>query len=84
MNAVVSDFPWGSYNRILDIGGAHGSVLAALMEANPAAEGVLFDLPNVISRARQVQGDNSYPTLNYIGKRGILTTLRHTHLPNYL
>lgn len=66
MNAVVSDFPWGSYNRILDVGGAHGSVLAALMEANPTAEGVLFDLPDVISRARQVQGNNLYSNLNYI------------------
>ena len=57
MNAAVGDFPWASYNRILDIGGAHGSVLAALMEANPTSEGVLFDLPDVISRARQVMGD---------------------------
>lgn len=82
MNAVVSDFPWGSYNRILDIGGAYGSVLAALMESNPAAEGVLFDLPDVISRARQVQGDNLYSNLNHIGKRGILTTSSYIHLPH--
>ena len=52
---MVADFPWASYDRIVDIGGAHGSVLAALLAHIPAAKGVLFDLPDVIERAREVR-----------------------------
>ena len=54
MKAVVKDFEWGAHDRILDIGGAHGSVLAALLAANPAARGVLFDLPQVVEEAKKV------------------------------
>lgn len=54
MNAVVTDFAWRNYDRIIDIGGAHGSVLAALLSENPAAKGVLFDQPPVIARAEKV------------------------------
>ncbi len=54
MPAIVADYDWSLYDRILDIGGAYGSVLAALMQANPAAHGVLFDLPQVIEWAQKV------------------------------
>ncbi|HEX5688446.1 MAG TPA: methyltransferase, partial [Roseiflexaceae bacterium] len=36
------------------VGGSHGRLLAALLQANPAARGVLFDRPNVIAEAREV------------------------------
>ncbi len=57
MPAIVADYDWSMYDRILDIGGAYGSVdnvLAALMQANPAARGVLFDLRQVVERAQKV------------------------------
>ena len=55
MNAVVTDFPWRSYEHIIDVGSAYGSAIAALMGVNPRASGVLFDLPDVIIKARQVR-----------------------------
>ncbi|MHB8533610.1 MAG: methyltransferase [Solirubrobacteraceae bacterium] len=36
---------------IADVGGAHGVLLAAALQANPAAHGILFDLPQVIATA---------------------------------
>ncbi len=36
---------------IVDVGGAHGIVLSALLAAHPDARGVLFDLPHVIETA---------------------------------
>jgi SAM-dependent methyltransferase len=39
---------------IADVGGAHGVLLAAALQANPAARGILFDLPHVIATAAPV------------------------------
>ena len=36
---------------VADIGGAHGVLLAAVLNANPTARGILFDLPHVIATA---------------------------------
>ena len=36
---------------VVDVGGAHGTLLAGVLEANPAARGVLTDLPHVIADA---------------------------------
>ena len=59
MPAILADFDWSQYTRILDIGGAYGSMVAALMQAHPAARGVLFDLPQVIDRARTVRREST-------------------------
>jgi hypothetical protein len=45
--AVLADYNWGQYKRFVDIGGAHGSVLAGLMAQHPKVDGVLFDQPEV-------------------------------------
>ena len=38
-------------STIVDVGGGHGRVLAAILAATPAAQGVLYDLPQVIAGA---------------------------------
>jgi hypothetical protein len=50
---VVAQYDVSTYQKIVDVGGSHGTLLAALLRANPAAKGVLFDRPNVIAEARQ-------------------------------
>ena len=45
--AVVADYDFGRYSRIIDVGGAMGSTLAAVLRQQPLASGVLFDLPQV-------------------------------------
>jgi ubiquinone/menaquinone biosynthesis C-methylase UbiE len=50
---VVAQYDVSTYQKIVDVGGSHGTLLAALLQANPAAKGVLFDRPNVIAEARQ-------------------------------
>ncbi len=37
--------------RVADLGGGEGSMLAALLRRHPRVEGVLFDLPHVVSEA---------------------------------
>ena len=47
-NKVVSeDYKWGQFRRILDIGGASGSVLEGLLENSRTTQGIVCDLPQV-------------------------------------
>ena len=44
-------YDFSGVETVMDVGGAHGVLLAAVLRANPAARGVLFDLPHVIETA---------------------------------
>ncbi len=48
---VVTHFDVSGFERIVDVGGSQGILLARLLEANPRARGVLFDLPEILSEA---------------------------------
>jgi hypothetical protein len=52
--AVVVACDFSRCARIADIGGGQGSLLAAILTANSAARGVLFDLPHVVATAALV------------------------------
>lgn len=51
-NAVLSSYDFSSIVKIVDVGGGHGSLTAAILKSNPGMKGVLFDLPPVIEGAR--------------------------------
>ena len=38
--------------RVMDVGGGYGELLAQILTAYPTAQGVLFDMPHAISKAR--------------------------------
>ena len=42
---------WRGAKRIVDVGGGHGELLAELLAAKPALEGILFDLPHAAKGA---------------------------------
>lgn len=46
--SVLEAYDFSRFGRIADIGGGRGHLLRAVLEAVPAAEGILFDLPEVI------------------------------------
>ena len=48
---VVAHYDVSRFERIVDVGGSQGILLARLLEANPRARGVLFDLPELVSEA---------------------------------
>jgi SAM-dependent methyltransferase len=48
---LVRVYDFTTARTIADIGGAHGVLLAAAMDANPNARGILIDLPHVIATA---------------------------------
>lgn len=49
--ATVCNF--SKAKKIVDVGGSHGTLLAAVLKKNPGTSGIVIDLPNVIGRARQ-------------------------------
>jgi O-methyltransferase domain len=48
---VVDAYDFGGCRRVVDVGGAHGSLLAAILAAHPGPRGVLFDQPQVVADA---------------------------------
>ncbi|HEX6997656.1 MAG TPA: methyltransferase [Gammaproteobacteria bacterium] len=55
--AVVDAYDWRSAGRIVDVGGGRGHLLQAILAAAPEATGVLFELPQVIAEAADVESN---------------------------
>ncbi len=51
--AMLDTYDFSGIGTLVDIGGGNGSVISAVLRKYPAMKGVLYDLPNVISRALQ-------------------------------
>ena len=48
---VVAGYDFSVYPTIVDVGGGHGPLLAAILAGAPASRGVLYDLPRVVVNA---------------------------------
>jgi SAM-dependent methyltransferase len=48
---LVRVYDFSAARTVADVGGAHGVLLSAVLRANQAARGILFDLPHVIATA---------------------------------
>jgi hypothetical protein len=48
---VIAAYDFSPYATIVDVGGGHGRLLAAILAATPDARGVLFDQPQVVAGA---------------------------------
>ncbi|MEM9513273.1 MAG: methyltransferase [Actinomycetota bacterium] len=51
-SAAVEAFDFTPFNRIVDVGGAHGAFVAAALAQSTASTGVVFDLPHVVASAQ--------------------------------
>jgi hypothetical protein len=49
--AAALDYDYRGLKTLVDVGGGHGSILAAILAANPGLQGVLFDQPHVVAGA---------------------------------
>jgi hypothetical protein len=47
--ALVAAFDFGRFGTIVDVGGGHGTLLEALLDAHPTLHGVLFDQEHVVA-----------------------------------
>lgn len=48
---VIAAYDFNSYSTVVDVGGGHGRLLAAILDAAPNARGILFDQPQVVAGA---------------------------------
>ena len=48
---LVRVYDFSNVKKVIDVGGAHGIMLEAVLLANPTAHGVLYELPHVIATA---------------------------------
>ena len=53
---VVRNYDWSRFGTLVDVGGGHGSLLAAILTANPAMRGHLVELEETAAGARAVLG----------------------------
>jgi hypothetical protein len=51
---LIDAYDFGPYATIVDVGGGHGRLLAAILGAAPRARGILFDQPQVVAGAPAV------------------------------
>jgi hypothetical protein len=50
--AVTASYDFSGINRIVDVGGGHGSLISSILKAYPKMKGILFDAPHVSEGAR--------------------------------
>lgn len=51
--AVVQAYDFSRFGKIIDVGGGHGTLIAAILQRYPRMTGILFDSPHVAESARQ-------------------------------
>ena len=49
---MVRSYDFSAINTLADIGGGNGTVISAVLKTYPHMQGILFDLPHVIERAK--------------------------------
>ena len=52
--ALLDAYDFGRFGTLVDVGGGNGALLAGLLGAYPALQGILFDQPHVVAGAEEV------------------------------
>lgn len=60
--AIAAAYPFGDFRQVVDVGGAHGHLLAAILRRHRRLQGVLYDQPDVVGGAS---------TAGYISAAGV-------------
>jgi SAM-dependent methyltransferase len=64
---IVAAYDFSKFRRIVDVGGGHGALLAAILEANSQARGVLLDLPSVVAGASALRSEGIAGRYDIVG-----------------
>ncbi|MCV7088669.1 methyltransferase [Mycobacterium interjectum] len=51
---LTAAYDFSAFGTIVDVGGGHGRLLAAILQTAPDSRGVLFDLPEVVASAPEL------------------------------
>jgi SAM-dependent methyltransferase len=50
---IIASYDFSKFSTVMDIGGGEGRLISSILAVNPKLEGVLFDLPESILRAKK-------------------------------
>jgi len=53
VGAVVDAYDFSQFRTVVDVGGSYGTLLAAILQRNPAVRGILFDQPHVVATTKE-------------------------------
>ncbi|MGH7770163.1 MAG: methyltransferase [Candidatus Binatia bacterium] len=53
-SAVVDAYDFSAIGKLVDVGGGHGTLLAAILKANHEMRGVLFEMPHALEGAQKL------------------------------
>lgn len=73
VSSIFHLYDFSQFNTILDIGGGQGLFLANILKKNPNQFGILFDLPNVIRRAKKRYWADTYKRYNIRTKYSLIS-----------
>ncbi len=59
VQCILSSYPFEQHRHVVDVGGAQGPLLHALLAAHSQLTGTLFDLPGVVASAEELRADAS-------------------------
>lgn len=65
--AIVDAYDCSKFQRIVDVGGGHGALLAAILQANAHTRGVLHDLPAVVAGASALRREGIADRCEIVG-----------------
>jgi len=68
LTAIVGAYDFSKFERIVDVGGGHGRLLAGILFANPRLCGVLYDLPAVVAGASALRQEPISQQCEIIGE----------------
>ncbi|MGH7455202.1 MAG: methyltransferase, partial [bacterium] len=71
-HGTVQNYDFSQARHIVDIGGANGDLLLAILQANPQARGTVFDLPHVAESALGGSGISSFMIAQWSSVRFIV------------
>lgn len=54
IGSILTSYDFSQHSSVVDVGGAHGALLKALLRAQQHMTGTLFDVPSVIERAATI------------------------------
>lgn len=52
--AVVEAYDFSRFDRIVDVGGGQGALIAGILKANPSVRGILFDVEQVVQGGKEL------------------------------
>src|SRR5437879_13471385 len=65
--AILAALDFSRFERIIDVGGGHGALLAGILAVSQKTRGVLYDLPNVVSDAEALRAPDIVARCEIVG-----------------